>query len=262
MPDAGFLELEEGTEPPSPPAGYARAYVDSVDGHLKKKDDTGAVVDLESGGGGGGVTSFNARTGAVVPANGDYTATQITNTPSGGISATNVQVAINELDSEKLNTSHAGSGGSAHSLVDGVAAGFMSISDKTKLDTVSSGATANSSDAFLLARANHTGTQLVATISDFVSSVTALIASLAAPLSHVGAGGTAHALVTTLVSGFMSFTDKLKLDAIFEDRQAYHSHVISTNQTVAAGFTWLRGETIINSGVEVTVEAGGTLHIL
>ena len=38
--------------------------------------------------------------------------------------------------------------------------------EKTLLGTVETGATANSTDAFLLARANHTGTQTLATISD------------------------------------------------------------------------------------------------
>lgn len=51
----------------------------------------------------GGVTSVYTRTGAVVAANGDYTATQVTNTPAGGIAATTVQAAINELDNEKAN---------------------------------------------------------------------------------------------------------------------------------------------------------------
>jgi hypothetical protein len=45
------------------------------------------------------------------------------------------------------------------------AAGSMSGADKTKLDGITSGATANSSDATLLARANHTGTQAAATIT-------------------------------------------------------------------------------------------------
>ena len=36
----------------------------------------------------------------------------------------------------------------------------------------------------------------------------------AAPLSHVGTGGTAHAVVTTSSNGFMSSADKLKLDNI------------------------------------------------
>lgn len=55
------------------------------------------------GGGAAGVSSFNTRTGAVTPANGDYTAAQITNTPAGGIAAVTVQNALNELDGEKAN---------------------------------------------------------------------------------------------------------------------------------------------------------------
>lgn len=51
------------------------------------------------------VLSWNGRTGAVVPISGDYTATMITNTPAGGISAITVQAAINELDTEKANAS-------------------------------------------------------------------------------------------------------------------------------------------------------------
>ncbi len=44
-------------------------------------------------------------------------------------------------------------------------AGFMSASDKSKLDGVASGATANSSDATLLNRTNHTGAQAIATVT-------------------------------------------------------------------------------------------------
>lgn len=55
---------------------------------------------------GGSVDSVFTRTGAVVAASGDYTATQITNTPAGNIAAVTVQDAINELDTEKASTSH------------------------------------------------------------------------------------------------------------------------------------------------------------
>jgi hypothetical protein len=47
------------------------------------------------------VTSVFGRSGAVTAQNGDYNASQVTNTPSGNISATTVQAALNELDSEK-----------------------------------------------------------------------------------------------------------------------------------------------------------------
>jgi hypothetical protein len=49
----------------------------------------------------GNVTSVFGRTGAVVGASGDYTAGQITNVAAGDIAATNVQEALNELDTEK-----------------------------------------------------------------------------------------------------------------------------------------------------------------
>lgn len=48
------------------------------------------------------VASVFGRTGIVTAQSGDYTATQITNTPAGNIAATTVQAAINELDSEKF----------------------------------------------------------------------------------------------------------------------------------------------------------------
>lgn len=50
-----------------------------------------------------------------------------------------------------------------------------STSDKTKLATVSTGATANFSDTTLLARINHTGTQLASTISDFSTAADARV---------------------------------------------------------------------------------------
>jgi hypothetical protein len=47
------------------------------------------------------VTAWNGRAGGVTPQAGDYTAAEITNTPAGGIAATDVQAALNELDTEK-----------------------------------------------------------------------------------------------------------------------------------------------------------------
>ena len=67
---------------------------------------SGWYIDSIASSGGGAVSSVFARTGAVVAANGDYTASQITNTPAGGIAATTVQAAIDELDSEKSGTGH------------------------------------------------------------------------------------------------------------------------------------------------------------
>lgn len=52
-------------------------------------------------------------------------------------------------------------------------AGFMSAADKTKLDAIATSATANQADAYLLDRANHTGTQAHTTITGLGSLATA-----------------------------------------------------------------------------------------
>lgn len=59
-----------------------------------------------------------------------------------------------------------------------VADGYMSAVSKAKLDGIATGATANSSDATLLDRANHTGTQAASTISDFSEAVDDRVSSL------------------------------------------------------------------------------------
>lgn len=48
----------------------------------------------------GGVASFNTRTGAVMPAAGDYTAAQTTFAPTATVLATDVQAAIAEVDAK------------------------------------------------------------------------------------------------------------------------------------------------------------------
>lgn len=70
-------------------------------------------------------------------------------------------------------------GGNLHSLADAINAGFMSSAQFTKLNGIATGATVNQTDTYLLSRANHTGTQLAATISDFNTSVDARITSTA-----------------------------------------------------------------------------------
>lgn len=54
----------------------------------------------------------------------------------------------------------------------------LSAAQARTLLNVADGATANSADAVLLARANHTGTQIAATISDFAESVDDRVAAL------------------------------------------------------------------------------------
>jgi hypothetical protein len=58
---------------------------------------------------------------------------------------------------------------------DGTTNRAYSAADKTKLAGIASGATANSSDATLENRANHTGTQTASTISDFSTAADARV---------------------------------------------------------------------------------------
>jgi hypothetical protein len=49
------------------------------------------------------------------------------------------------------------------------------------------------------------------------------------PLAHVGAGGAAHSIATTSVAGFLSATDKTKLDALDAGTQAeLDAHILDT----------------------------------
>jgi hypothetical protein len=80
------------------------------------------------------VTSVHGRIGAVIGQNGDYTASQITYAPYGNIQAVTVQAAINELDDEKAPVVH------THTNATTSSAGFMSNTDKTKLDNIAANA--------------------------------------------------------------------------------------------------------------------------
>lgn len=111
-------------------------------------------------------------------------------------------------------------------VADGTNAGLMTSANFTKLAGVATGATANSPDATLLARANHTGTQAAATITGLAAIATSgsasdlgagtLPAARFDDTAHgARAGGTLHAnAVAAGAAGFMTGADKTKLDGI------------------------------------------------
>ena len=114
--------------------------------------------------------------------------------------------------------SHVGSRGSAHGEATTSEAGFMSAADKGRLAGL---------DAQLLAKADKaspafTGTPTAPSPASGDNSgkiattswVRSAIGQLAAPPSHVGSRGSAHAEATTSEAGFMSAADKRKLDTV------------------------------------------------
>jgi hypothetical protein len=156
-----------------------------------------------SGGGGtGSVDSVNGQTGTVVLDTDDISegATNKYFTNARAAAAAPVQSVDGQTGAVSLSgsyapLSHVGSGGTAHSAASTSVAGFMSAADKTKLDGVAVGATQNSSDAVLLSRANHTGTQTASTISDFNSVTRAqveaeLVAGTNVTITPSGSGAT------------------------------------------------------------------------
>jgi hypothetical protein len=85
--------------------------------------------------------------------------TTITTAQANAITANTAKVSADGLVTTHSDVTSAGSGS------------IITTAERTKLTGIATGATLNSPDSILLARANHTGTQTSSTISDFNSSV-------------------------------------------------------------------------------------------
>jgi Protein of unknown function (DUF2793)/Phage tail repeat like len=109
---------------------------------------------------GGGTANFLRADGTwAAPAGGGSSAW-------GGITGTlSAQTDLQSALAGKSDVAH------SHAAATTTVAGFLSATDKAKLDGIANGANLNSSDAALRDRATHTGSQLAATISDFTEAV-------------------------------------------------------------------------------------------
>ena len=112
---------------------------------------------------------------------------------------------------------------------------------KAKLDGIASGATANQTDAFLLSRANHTGTQLASTISNFNSAVasTPPAAHTHGNITNAGAIGTTTGLVVVTTTGGVLTT---------QSRSGIDSRTSFPNSTVSAATSANFGGTLVLRG--------------
>ncbi|MCU0829394.1 MAG: DUF2793 domain-containing protein [Tabrizicola sp.] len=113
-----------------------------------------------------------------------HTGTQAASTITGlaavATSGSATDLSAGTLPAARFNDTAHGSrgGGTLHAVATTSVAGFMSGADKTKLDSVATGATANATDAALRDRATHTGSQIASTISDFAEAVDDRVAAL------------------------------------------------------------------------------------
>ncbi|HHV62136.1 MAG TPA: hypothetical protein GXX51_05800 [Firmicutes bacterium] len=143
--------------------------------------------------------------------------------------AGNADTVDNLHASDFAPAGHVGAGGSAHASATSSIAGFMSPSDKAKLDGIQTGAEVNQ-NAFSQIKVGPTtidadsktdilelaaGDSITLTPDPANDKVTISVqSSNFAPASHMGSGGSAHAEATTSVAGFMSAADKAKLNGL------------------------------------------------
>jgi hypothetical protein len=143
-----------------------------------------------------------------------------------------------------------------HSNVTSSVNGFMSATDKTKLDTISAGATVNASDSTLLNRTNHIGTQLSSTISDLTTTVTSLITSQAQPID-----GDLTSIAN--LAGTSGLARKTALNTWILDATNYLSSITSGNVITALGYTPYNatnpaGYISSNQSITLSGDASGT----
>lgn len=163
--DMGTIDLSGGVYPAKPNTssfwrvtvgGTVSGIVYAVGDMLNYSKPTDEFY--KTGGGGGAVASVNGKTGVVVLAKADIGLGNVDNTsdaskPVSTEQQTALDTKVDKVTGKQLSTED------------------YTSAEKTKLAGVDTGATANSPNATLLARANHTGTQLAATISNFADAL-------------------------------------------------------------------------------------------
>ena len=158
-------------------------------------------------------------------------------TPVGSLaSIADDSVTFAKIEEIPANTILGNNTGSSSDILE------LTTAQTRTLLNVADGATANSSDATLLARANHTGTQTASTISDFdteVSNNTAVAANTAKN-SYPSADATKV--------GFISVTQAVDLDTMESNIATNNAKV--TNATHTGDVTGSTSLTIANGVVD------------
>jgi hypothetical protein len=153
---------------------------------------------------------------------------------------------------------------SADKLADGTTNKVMTSAERTKLSGIATAATANSSDATLLARANHTGTQTAATVSDFSEAVDDRVAALLVAGSNVtltyndGAGtltvaATGSTGYATVAEEGSALTQRATVNFIGRSVTAVDNSGSSRTDVTIGDFPIVHA--VGNSGVTLTLDA-------
>jgi hypothetical protein len=173
-----------------------------VDGYIGLKAPQGLLIDSSESGGTASVTSALVKTTNITA----QRTFQLPNA-SGTIALeghTHLAADITDFQSAVTsNTAVAANTAARHThsnqaTLDATTASFTTAKD-TKLTGIATGATANSTDAVLLARANHTGTQSADTLTDGTTNK-AFLATERTKLAGIATGATANSTDATLLA--------------------------------------------------------------
>lgn len=219
-------------------ARYERGLTAGANITIDRTDPDNPVISSESG---GDVTSVNGQTGVVV-LDTDDVAEGVSNlyftnaraSAAAPVQSVNGQTGAVDLSGSYAPLSHVGSGGTAHAnVVAGGAAGFMTGTDKTKLDGIAVGAQANVPTDLSLGTVTNTTIPL--------NSSTGTDVTLPA--------------ATTSTAGLLSGTDKTKLDSV-------QAGAVASAQVVGyAGTAKTLALTDINTIIDCTSGSAVTITI-
>lgn len=150
------------------------------------------------------------------------------------------------------------SGTQATALLDvatGAAKGLMSFTDKTKLDGVAAGATANSSDATLRDRATHTGAQAISTVTGLQAAIDGK-----QPVATVLTDTTASFTTAqqTKLSGIATGATANSADAFLLARANHTGTVTSANISDFNAVARAQTEAELVAGTNITITPSGT----
>jgi len=195
-----------------------------------------------------------------------------TTTPSSDVSTSGaIGTADTAARADHVHAHSNLSGGSLHAAATTSTAGFLSASDKTKLDGVAAGATANSTDAYLLARANHTGTQAWSTLTGTPTTLSGYGitdadpsgAATTAVSTHVGLSDphTQYALESTIgaAGGIVPLNASTKIDNTYMPASGVGSGTV-TSVSGSAPISVANGTTTPSISIsEATTSVAGTM---
>lgn len=111
---------------------------------------------------------------------------------------TNGTIALS-IGAGQVTNAMLATGINADKITDGTTNGFYTLTERSKLAGIASGATANQTDTFLRSRANHTGTQSADTITDGTTNKV-FLATERTKLAGIATAATANSPDATLLA--------------------------------------------------------------